>query len=131
MTVNNSGFPSPFIISTFEIRVFKLEKLVVYHLHGQPVVPRLGLASTVQDWTISSGFAFSTNRFHLKRNCFRSMKLILKDSRLYHYDLENRTLTFKKFECSGKFPSGTTGKAAVMHSLFNQIFWKPFVKQWQ
>ena len=50
MTVNNSGLPGPFIISTFEIRVLKLEKLVVYHLHRQPVVPRLGLVSKIQDW---------------------------------------------------------------------------------
>ena len=26
---------------------------------------------------------------------------------MYHSDLENRTLTFKKLECSGKFPIGT------------------------
>ena len=31
MTVTNSSFPGPFIISTFEIRALKLEKLVVYH----------------------------------------------------------------------------------------------------
>ena len=37
MTVTNSGFLGPFNISTFEIRVLKLEKLFVYHLHRQPV----------------------------------------------------------------------------------------------
>lgn len=31
MTVINSSFQGPFIISTFEIRALKLEKLVVYH----------------------------------------------------------------------------------------------------
>ena len=85
MNVTNSGFPGPFIISTFEIRVLKLERLVVYHLHRQPVGSAFGLGLA------RPGLAFSTNRFHLERNCFRSMKLVLKDNRLYHSDLENRT----------------------------------------
>ena len=43
MTVNNSGFSGPFIISsTFEIRVLKQEKLFVYRLHGQLVGSAFG-----------------------------------------------------------------------------------------
>ena len=113
MMVNNSGFPGSFIISTFDLsfRVWACQ-------------------AKYRTAKFRPGFALSTNWFHLQRNCFRSMKLILKDNGLYHSDPENRTLrTFKKFECSGKFPCGTTRKAAVMHSLSNQICWKPFVKK--
>ena len=48
------------------------------------------------------GFVFNicTNRLHLQRNGFKNMKLVLKNNRLYHSDLENRILTFKKFKCS-------------------------------
>ena len=46
------------------------------------------------------------------------MKLILKDNFFwYHSDLENRTLTFKKLECSGKFPIGTTRSYAFTLQL--------------
>ena len=43
------------------------------------------------------------------------MKLLLKDNRLYHSDLETGLLR-NSTEYSGKFPRGTTLKAAVMHS---------------
>ena len=51
MTVINSSFQGPFIISTFEIMGLKTRETgCLPFRHRQPVVPRLGLVSKIQDW---------------------------------------------------------------------------------